>query len=86
MYTASDEYGALNGTYSLGTITLEPGGHSFNAMKCSAVHSKDLKLKIFTPSLQRCHLKTTNKRAKFEALKPFCLLLHKRIALKTHSI
>ena len=44
MYTASDEYSALNGTYSLGTITLEPGRHSFNAVKCSAVHSKDLKL------------------------------------------
>ena len=27
-----------------------------------------------TPSLTGCHLKTTNKSAKFQILKPFCLL------------
>ena len=44
-----------------------------------------------TPSLPWCHFKTTNKSAKFETIKPFCLLLShwyvkgsppKRIALK----
>ena len=46
-----------------------------------------------TPSLPWCHLKTTNKRAKFETLKHFCFLFSpgqvcqkgfssKRIALK----
>ena len=46
---------------------------------------------ILTPSLPRCHLKTTHKVAKFETLQLFCLLfLHwyvkgfssKRVALK----
>jgi len=29
---------------------------------------------FLTPSLPWCHLKTTNKRAKFETFEPFCLL------------
>ena len=31
---------------------------------------------FLTPSRPRCHLKTTHKSAKFQALKPFCLLFH----------
>ena len=31
-------------------------------------------IRALTPSLPGCHLKTTNKAAKFETLKPFCFI------------
>ena len=50
---------------------------------------------LLTPSLPWCHVKTTNKRAKFQTLKPFCFLFSRwyvkefsstRIALKIDAI
>ena len=40
------------------------------------IHTSKITKATLTPSLPSCHFKTTNKSAKFETLKPFCLLFH----------
>ena len=55
--------------------------------RCHPGHPK--KASLLTPSLPWCHLKTTNKSAKFEILTSFCCcfaLACERLCIKTHGI
>ena len=82
---AQNAFNSLGKTQSMQFVISALRCPFHNWLRCLSISRMTRPCALLTPSLPWCHLKTTNKSAKSETLKPFCLLFRTGVRKDVHQ-